>query len=66
MNEGTAFITMQKAQKETAAKWIVQQSHYLPFIKMYKDADMSDKPYILLQNRIDVLHTESLKRLNAQ
>lgn len=40
-------------------------SHYLPFLEKYQNADMSGEPYILLIERIDVIQTEELRRIDA-
>lgn len=40
-------------------------SHYIPYIEKYQDANMSGNPYILLKERIDVSQTERIKRMNT-
>ena len=35
-------------------------SHYLPYIEKYGNADMGDEPYILLKEKIDVSQTRAL------
>ena len=44
---------------------LFDDSHYLSFIEKYKEVDMSGRPYILLIDRIDVMQTEQLKRVNV-
>ena len=40
-------------------------SHYYSYINKYYDAKMEGRPYILLKERIDVMETEYLKRINS-
>jgi len=44
---------------------IFDDSHYLPYIEKYKQMDMSDQPYILLKETIDLFQTQDLQRKDA-
>lgn len=44
----------------------VDISHYKSFVDKYKNADISNNPYLLLREKIDVLETEKLKRVNSE